>query len=281
AYYYGQIRKKEKKFYVLCQDYSYGHSTASAFMEGLKKYFPDAVIVGEDYHPLFLKDFAPYLTKIQASGAEAIFTADWHPDLTNLIKQARELNIMIPIASKDMDNPQLTLQLGMDGSRNLFSISPNYAANPVFKTEEQKKFHTMWIDLWAKWSLPYNIDKYKYPEVSSGHTMMQFYWLLSVIERAKSTDPEKIIQVWEDDTFRVLNGSVWKMRPCDHRVIYDLAVTEIVPPEEQKAAYNIPPYHWFEDRCFTGPVSVIPAGNVLPYMDKELDRCKGKNGWGE
>ena len=25
AYYYGQIRKKEKKFYILCQDYMFGH----------------------------------------------------------------------------------------------------------------------------------------------------------------------------------------------------------------------------------------------------------------
>ena len=28
AYFYGQIRKKEKKFYILCQDYSFGHGLA-------------------------------------------------------------------------------------------------------------------------------------------------------------------------------------------------------------------------------------------------------------
>lgn len=282
AYYYGQIRKKEKKFYILCQDYGYGHSTANAFKEGLTEYFPNAQIVGEDYHPLFLKDFAPYLTKIKASNAEVIFTADWPPDLTNLLKQARELAIMIPVASKDMDNHQITLQLGMEGSRNLFSLSPNYAAGPAFKTEQQKKFHAIWHDLWKnKWSLPYNIDKYEYPEPTSGHTMMQMYWLMSVIERAKSTDPEKIINVWENDTFRVNNGNVWKMRACDHRVIYDLSVAELVPPNEQKAAYNIPPYYWFNDSCFTGPVHTIPADKAFPFMDPELDRCKGKNGWGE
>ena len=27
--------------------------------------------------------------------------------------------------------------------------------------------------------------------------MMQTYWLLSVVERAKSVDPEKVISVWE------------------------------------------------------------------------------------
>jgi len=50
AYYYGQVRKKEKKFYILCQDYLFGHDLADAFKQGLKEYYPTAQIVGEDYH---------------------------------------------------------------------------------------------------------------------------------------------------------------------------------------------------------------------------------------
>ncbi len=53
AYYYGQIRKKEKKFYILCQDYLFGHSLAEGFKKGLKEYYPEAQIVGEDYHNCF------------------------------------------------------------------------------------------------------------------------------------------------------------------------------------------------------------------------------------
>ena len=33
AYYYGQIRKKEKKFYILCQDYSFGHDHGGWFQD--------------------------------------------------------------------------------------------------------------------------------------------------------------------------------------------------------------------------------------------------------
>ncbi len=93
AYYYGQIRKKEKKFYILCQDYMFGHDLADGFKRGLKEYYPEAQIVGEDYHKLFLTDFAPYLTKIKASGAEVIYTGDFIPDAANLVKQARQLGI--------------------------------------------------------------------------------------------------------------------------------------------------------------------------------------------
>ena len=87
AYYYSQ-RKKEKKFYILCQDYLFGHAMANGFKKGLKQYYPEAEIVGEDYHKLFLTDFAPYLTKIKASGAEVVYTGDWIPDAANLLKQA-------------------------------------------------------------------------------------------------------------------------------------------------------------------------------------------------
>ncbi len=99
AYYYGKIRKKEKKFYILCQDYLFGHSMAQGFKDGLKKYYPEAEIVGEDYHKLFLTDFAPYLTKIKASEAEVIYTGDWIPDAANLLKQSRQMGITLPFAN--------------------------------------------------------------------------------------------------------------------------------------------------------------------------------------
>ena len=55
----------------------------------MKQYYPEAQIVGEDFHKLFLTDYMPYLSKIKASGAEVIFTGDWIPDAANLLKQAR------------------------------------------------------------------------------------------------------------------------------------------------------------------------------------------------
>jgi hypothetical protein len=104
---------------------------------------------------------------------------------------------------------------------------------------------------------------------------------MSVIERAKSTDPEKIIAVWENDTYRFVNGKVVKMRACDHKIVQDLAISEFVPPEEQKVAFNIPPYYWTKSNSSYGPTFVIPSAKILPWMDQKLDRCKGKNGWGE
>ncbi len=284
AYYYAQIRKKEKKFYILCQDYMFGHAMADGFKHGLKEYYPGAEIVGEDYHKLFLTDFAPYLTKIKASGAEVIYTGDWIPDAANLLKQARQMGITLPFAHIFLDEPNFLHEVGVEGTKGLVQLSQYGPAggNPAFKTPEQIKYYKTWNNLWkTKWQAPFNTRLYEHGTGNIGSYIMQTYWLLSVIERAKSTDPEKIIRVWEGDSYQYVNGKVMKMRACDHKAIQDLHVWEFVPPEQQKVSMNIPPYYWFQGTCSAGPTFQIPAEKVLPLMDRNLDRCKGKNDWGE
>jgi ABC-type branched-subunit amino acid transport system substrate-binding protein len=281
AYYYGQ-RKKEKKFYILCQDYMFGHAMAAGFKKGLKEYYPEAELVGEDYHKLFLTDFAPYLTKIKASGAEVVYTGDWIPDAANLLKQARQMGITLPFAHIFLDEPNFLHEVGVEGTKGLVHLSQMYTESPYFKTPGDIKYYKTWNDLWkTKWQAPFNTKLFEHGGGNIGSYTQQTYWLLSVIERAASTDPEKIIKVWEGDTYRFVNGKVLKMRPCDHKAIQDLYVAEFVPPDEQKADFNIPPYHWFTGCSYAGSATKIPAEKVLPLMDQKLDRCKGKNDWGE
>jgi ABC-type branched-subunit amino acid transport system substrate-binding protein len=279
AYYYGKIKKKEKKFYVLCQDYSFGHVLADGFKKGLKEYYPDAQIVGEDYHKLFLTDFAPYLEKIKASGAEVIFTGDWIPDAANLLKQARQMGVALPVAHVFLDEPNFLHEVGVDGTKGLVQISQYGSENPTFKTPEQIKYYKTWNDLWKnKWKTPpYNSHLFEHGTGNIGSYVEQTYWLLNVIARAQSTDPEKIIKVWEGDSYRFTNGKVISMRACDHKAIQDLHIFEFVPPDQQKQSFNIPPYYWFAGTSNTGPTFTIPAKSVLPWMDPGLDRCKGKN----
>ena len=71
------------------------------------------------------------------------------------------------------------------------------------------------------------------------------------------------------------------MRACDHKGIQGFRVAEYVPPAEQKLSMNIPPYYWMKGASGPGPAWEIPAGKVLPWMDQKLDRCKGKNDWGD
>ena len=285
AYYYGQIRKKEKKFYILCQDYSYGHDMAQGFKDGLKEFYPEAQIVGEDYHKLFLTDYAPYITKIKAAGAEVVWTGDWQPDAGNLLKQSRQLGLTIPFANLFMDEPNALSEVGIEGTKGLVNIKHFEKAGPQFTSAfpGNAKFYTAWHNQWKNvWKTgSYNTPSFTWPWGTYGHWINQTYWMLSVIERAKSLDPEKIIKVWEGDTYQATNGRLYKMRGCDHKAIQGFRVAEYVPPAEQKQSMNMPPYVWNEKACMVGPSWEIPAAKVLPWMDQKLDRCKGKNDWGE
>lgn len=283
AYYYGQIRKKEKLFYILCQDYSFGHNMADGFKTGLKEYYPEAKIVGEDFHKLFLTDYASYLTKIKASSAEVIFTGDWNPDAGNVLKQSRQMGLMLPFANIYMDDPSTLHAVGVEGTKGLVNLSSWNTGNPHFKTSGHKKFYKAWTDQWKnKWKTPpYNSVLFEVFGGNFGSWTHATYWLMSVMERAKSTDPEKIIAVWENDTYKYVNGKIVKMRACDHKIIQDLAVSEFVPWEQQRVSFNIPPYYWYKGCSSYGPTYVIPADRVLPGMDQKLDRCMNKNGWGE
>ncbi len=281
AYYYGQIRKKEKKFYILCQDYLLGRGLAESFKQGLKEYYPEAQIVGEDYHKLFLTDYAPFLTKIKASGAEVVFTGDWYPDAGNLFKQARQMGVMLPFANFYMTDPVALSEIGVEGTEGLVNLTQYGRENPFFRSKDEIKYYQRYHNLWKKWKAPYNSILYQWPLNDFGMYKGQMLWLLSVISRAKSTDPEKIIKVWEGDVYAYPNGKIVRMRACDHKTIQDLHVSEYVRPEKQKAGMNIPPYYWFGTFSGAGSSSLIPAEKILPWMDQKLDRCKGRNSWGE
>lgn len=267
AYYYGQIRKKEKKFYVLCQDYLFGHSLAEGFLQGLKEYYPEAEVVGKDYHKLFLTDFAPYLTKIKASGAEVIYTGDWSPDGANLMKQARAMGITLPFAHVFLEDPIYLTELGVEQTKGLMRVTQFAQTKEALENPDYIKFLNVWNSQWKKWKEPYNTLAFKWPIGSAGGAGVAYstYWLLSVLDRAGSTDPEKVIKVWEGDTYKYPNGETATMRPKDHKAFQDLFMVEFVPPKQQS-------YPWFDGCSFDGPAFRIPAEKIMPWSDPALKR---------
>ncbi|MGJ7611581.1 MULTISPECIES: branched-chain amino acid ABC transporter substrate-binding protein [unclassified Variovorax] len=80
-----------QRAYLIGQDYSFGQAVLREARRQLGAQRPDVEIVGDELHPMGkVKDFAPYATKIIASGAQAVVTGNWGNDLTLLVKAARE-----------------------------------------------------------------------------------------------------------------------------------------------------------------------------------------------
>ena len=85
-----------KNVYLINQDYSFGQSvrTAAKSMLGAKR--PDIKIVGDELHPLLkITDFAPYIAKIKASGADTVVTGNWGQDFAFLLKAAADAGLKV------------------------------------------------------------------------------------------------------------------------------------------------------------------------------------------
>ena len=80
-----------KSVYLIGQDYSFGQSVLREAKRQLAVQRPDIRIAGEELHPMLrIKDFAPYIAKIKASGAQAVISGNFSADLTLLVKAAKE-----------------------------------------------------------------------------------------------------------------------------------------------------------------------------------------------
>ena len=258
AYYYS--KRPEKKFYILCQDYLFGHEMADAFKDGLKKYKPEAVVVDEVYHPLFMKDFAPYVTKIKGSDAEVIYTGDWKPDSENLYMTLKSLQVTLPVANLYADNPENFKALGAAG-KGMVNVN-DYLI--TCDTPENKAFVAAWYKEWKHWKSPYNTIEYRYPITVLGSCTDQLYWILDVFERAGTTNPEKFIAKFEGDEYKGLTG-VMKMRACDHQAIKPMYATEFEYPSKTVEIE--------EDAASYGKAVTIPAEFCTPPVPADLARC--------
>ena len=61
-------------------------------------------------------------------------------------------------------------------------------------TPEMEKFIDTWHNTWKKWKSPYDTIMWAWPVGAGAKTLVMDYWMIDVVERAGSTDPEKIIK---------------------------------------------------------------------------------------
>ncbi len=194
-------QKDIKKVYLLNQNYSHGHQVAKYAKESLARKRPDIQIVGEDLHPLAqTRDFAPYIAKIKASGADTVITGNWGSDLSLLIKAANENGYTGKFFTYYAGVTGTPTALGTNGAGRVYQIAYNH-----YNMGGQ-------MDKWMKeFNAKYNDDFY------TGSTIRIFEVLGAAMAKAKSTDPVKVAAAMEGLKVKSFNGEV-EMRKTDHQL---------------------------------------------------------------
>jgi branched-chain amino acid transport system substrate-binding protein len=201
-------QKDVKKVYLLNQNYSHGVQVAKYAKETLARKRPDIQIVGEDLHPLAqTRDFAPYIAKIKASGADTVITGNWGSDLSLLIKAANEGGYNGKFFTYYAGVTGTPTALGTNGAGRVYQIAYNHYN---MGGQMQK-----WQDEFKK---KYNDDFY------TGSTIRIFETLGAAMAKAKSTDPVKVAAALEGIRVQSINGEV-EMRKTDHQLQQPLYMT--------------------------------------------------------
>ena len=253
AYYFAA--RPERKFYIICQDYSYGHAYAEAFKKALAVYRPEAKVVGELFHPIFAKDFAPYVTKVKGAGAEVVVTGNWILDADNLVKQVKQMGLDIKLAGPFLANSDTLRSMGKDPMLGTNQIL-QYDLPLSFNNPEHKKFLDTWRSRSKTWKKPFNATLYKWP--FSSRITGSIYWVLDLMQREKTTNTEKLVKAWEGDTFNY-RGYDLTMDPCNHETAMDYGIAQLGFPNK-----------WQDDVAAVEDPFIVPARFALPAKDPKL-----------
>jgi len=203
-----------KKVYLLNQDYSFGHDVSTLARSALGKRRPDIAVVGDEFHPTGrVKDFAPYIAKIRASGADAVITGNWGSDLTLLVKSAREQGLDTKFYTFYGNSLGAPAALGDAGVKRVIAVADWHPDAGGAAS-----------DAW------YAAFRARYPAPQDDYPVLRMEMLVEMLAQALtdagSADPTAVAKALEGLRFDNGFHPMW-MRADDHQVIQSLYVMQM------------------------------------------------------
>jgi len=236
-----------KKVYLLNQNYSHGQQVAKFAKENLTRKRPDIQIVGEDLHPLAqVRDFAPYIAKIKASGADTVITGNWGSDLSLFVKAAIEGGYTGKFFTYYTGVTGTPAALGTGGAGKVYQVA--YAHYNM-----GGQMDTFMKDYKAKYS----------DDLYTGSIIRQFEMLGAAMAKAKSIDPVKVAFALEGLKLKSAFGGEIEMRKTDHQLQQTLYLT-VWQKTDAKNPYS--PEN-------TG-MTLAPVAEYAPYVSSTPTSCQ-------
>ncbi|WP_398480852.1 branched-chain amino acid ABC transporter substrate-binding protein [Tardiphaga sp.] len=200
-----------KKVYLINQDYSFGQSVRTQARAMLKAKRADVEIVGDELHPLLkITDFAPYIAKIKASGADSVITGNWGQDIALLLKAAADAGLKVgwyTYYAGGAGGPTAIKQTGLN--HQVFQITEGFANID----------HKASVDFEKAFRAKVNLGLW-YPRAVNEMRMFA-----AAAEKAKSLEPVKVAAALEDMKFEVFNGGEGIMRKDDHQFFQPIYIS--------------------------------------------------------
>lgn len=239
---------RARRVYLLGQDYSFGRQVAQAARAQLAAKRPDIEIVGDELHPIGrIKDFAPYIAKIKASGADTVITGNWGNDLTLLVKASRDAGLALKFYTFYGNSLGAPAALGEAGVDRVYAVAewhPNAggAESDAFYAAFRKRY-------------PQPADDYV-------HLRMQLMveMLAAAIEKAGTTEAAAVARALEGAQYRNAFHQA-TMRASDHQLIQPLYVSVMKKQADGGIRFDNEGsgYGFKTERYLAGPQTALPT----------------------
>jgi branched-chain amino acid transport system substrate-binding protein len=236
-----------RAWYIIGDDYEYGHSIADNFWKGMTQFKPYVAKVGEAWPKVRETDYTPYLTALMGKKPDAVFAAFGASGLISFTKQAKLFGLFeqVPVfmfGIADSVFPKVLKEnypTGVYGATNYLWYYPDTPANRTFVAK--------YLEYTKKAGKP---DPYPSGiSAFGGYASAKF--LTTAILKAGSTDTDKVIKALEGLTIQTAIGPI-KMRACDHQAM---------TPAFWGKIENVPgyPFPVLRDIVMTPPEKVSPS----------------------
>jgi len=255
-----------KSFVLLGTDYVYPRTTNKILRAFLKsKGVADADIM-EEYTPFGHSDYQTIIAKIKKFSSEGKKTAvvstingdsnvPFYKELGNAGLKATD----VPVVAFSVGEEELR---GVD-TKPLVGHLASWNYFMSLKNPENEKFVKMYKDWAKKQKLP-NADKVVTNDPMEA-TYIGIHMWAQAVEKAKSTDPDKVIAAMAGQTFKAPSGIVSKMDEKNHHLWKSVFIGEVKADGQFNVVWKTP-----------GPVRAQPWSPFIAGNDKKKDEPEMK-----
>ncbi len=208
-----------KKWYTITSDYAWGHDLLKHFTAALEK--KGGVHVGNDMVALNTSDYSPYILNAMRANPDVLVLLNVGKDAVNSTKAAMEYGLK--------DKVKIVHALLFEP--NIKGAGPEVFADNYVAASWHWKVDNPGAREYA--------DKYfdrhgERPHFMAAAVYSATWQYLEAVDRAGTTDPDKVIAALEGHTFRDMFANPGYIRPEDHMQVGEALLLRAKRPEEIK-----------------------------------------------
>lgn len=200
-------RKPYVKYWIMGEDYEFGHACADEIWNNLKTLKPDVKLLGQSWRKVGETDLAPYIGPVMNAQPDCIISAAGGGGIVNFMKAVKAMGLekKIPVYQHYATDTLALRPLGLDAPEGIMGSSsyhfyyPNIPQNKEFTDEFMKTYK-------------------RYPGSTAFYGYVAGLLIRQAYLKAGNTDRERFVDAMEG---LVIDSPIGKlqMRACDHQLI--------------------------------------------------------------